>query len=88
HASGRPQVTFGVRGSVGMEVTVYGATRNLHSGHYGNWAPDTGNVLARLLASMKDDDGHVLVEGWYDTVDPIGEEEQAALEAMPDWDDE
>lgn len=88
HASGRPQVTFGVRGSVGMEVTVYGATRNLHSGHYGNWAPDTGNVLARLLASMKDDDGHVLVEGWYDTVDAIGEEEQAALEAMPDWDEE
>ena len=66
HPSGRPQITFGVRGSVGMEVTVYGATRNLHSGHYGNWAPDTGNILAHLLASMKDQDGNVLVEGWYD----------------------
>ena len=86
HPSGRPQITFGVRGSVGMEVTVYGATRNLHSGHYGNWAPDTGNILARLLASMKDDDGNVLVAGWYDTVEPIGEEERTALEAMPDWD--
>ncbi len=86
HPSGRPQITFGVRGSLGMEVTVYGATRNLHSGHYGNWAPDTGNILARLLASMKDDDGNVLIEGWYDTVEPIGEEERAALEAMPDWD--
>jgi len=88
HPSGRPQVTFGVRGSMSMEVTVYGATRNLHSGHYGNWAPDTGNILARLLASMKDDDGTVLVDGWYDTVDPIGPEERAALEAMPAWDDE
>ena len=88
HPSGRPQITFGVRGSVGMEVTVYGATRNLHSGHYGNWAPDTGNILAHLLASMKDQDGNVLVEGWYDTVEPIGEEERAALQAMPDWDDE
>ena len=88
HASGRPQLTFGVRGAAGMEVTVYGATRNLHSGHYGNWAPDTGNVLAHLLASMKDEDGRVLVEGWYETFDPIGPEEQAALEAMPEWDDE
>jgi acetylornithine deacetylase/succinyl-diaminopimelate desuccinylase-like protein len=88
HPSGRPQITFGVRGSVGMEITVYGATRNLHSGHYGNWAPDTGNILARLLASMKDDDGNVLVDGWYDTVDPMGVEERAALAAMPDWDPE
>jgi acetylornithine deacetylase/succinyl-diaminopimelate desuccinylase-like protein len=88
HASGRPQLVFGVRGSFGMEVTVYGATRNLHSGHYGNWAPDTGNVLAHLLSSMKDEAGNVLVEGWYETADPIGPEEQAALEAMPEWDEE
>ena len=86
HPSGRPQLTFGVRGAMGMEVTVYGALRNLHSGHYGNWTPDSGNILAHLLASMKDESGRVLVEGWYDGVDPIGEEERAALQAMPDWD--
>jgi len=86
HASGRPQIVYGVRGAAGMEVTVYGALRNLHSGHYGNWAPDTGNVLAHLLASMKDKDGNVLIEGWYDTFDPIGTEEQEALDAMPEWD--
>ncbi|MCY4571504.1 MAG: hypothetical protein OXF01_01780 [Gemmatimonadetes bacterium] len=74
HQSGRPQLTFGVRGSMGMEVTVYGATRNLHSGHYGNWTPDTGSILAHLLASMKSEDGDVLVKGWYDT---------AALLTMP-----
>ncbi|MDH5589190.1 MAG: M20/M25/M40 family metallo-hydrolase, partial [Gemmatimonadota bacterium] len=88
HQSGRPQLTFGVRGSMGMEVTVYGASRNLHSGHYGNWAPDTPLVLAELLASMKDSDGRVLVDGWYDTVEPIGDEERRALEAMPDYDSE
>ncbi len=88
HQSGRPQLTFGVRGAMGMEVTVYGATRNLHSGHYGNWAPDTGNILARLLASMKDDSGRVLIDGWYDTVEPIGDEERAALAGMPNYDDE
>lgn len=88
HQSGRPQLTFGVRGAMGMEVTVYGATRNLHSGHYGNWAPDTPAVLARLLASMKDEQGRVLIEGWYDTVEPIGPQEQAALREMPDYDAE
>jgi acetylornithine deacetylase/succinyl-diaminopimelate desuccinylase-like protein len=86
HQSGRPQLTFGVRGSMGLEVTVYGATRELHSGHYGNWAPDTPMVLARLLASMKDENGKVLVDGWYDSADPIGAEERAALAAMPDYD--
>jgi acetylornithine deacetylase/succinyl-diaminopimelate desuccinylase-like protein len=84
HQSGRPQLTFGVRGVMGLEVTVYGATRNLHSGHYGNWATDTPALLARLLASMKDDSGRVLVDGWYDSADPVGEEDLAALRAMPD----
>ncbi|HSM60695.1 MAG TPA: M20/M25/M40 family metallo-hydrolase [Longimicrobiales bacterium] len=88
HQSGRPQLTFGVRGSMGMEVTVYGATRNLHSGHYGNWAPDTGNLLAHLLASMQDAEGDVLIEGFYDTVEPLGAEERAALEALPPYDEE
>jgi len=88
HQSGRPQITFGVRGSMGLEVTVYGATRELHSGHYGNWAPDTPLILARLLASMKDDNGKVLVQGWYDSAAPIGPEERAALKAMPDYDAE
>ena len=88
HQSGRPQLTFGVRGSMGMEVTVYGATRNLHSGHYGNWAPDTGNILARLLTSMKDEEGTVLVDGWYDPVEPIGVEERAALDGLPPYDDQ
>src|SRR5262245_32299498 len=86
HQSGRPQITFGVRGAMGMEVTVYGATRELHSGHYGNWAPDTPQILARLLASMKDENGKVLIEGWYDSAAPIGPEEKAALAAMPDYD--
>ncbi len=88
HQSGRPQLTFGVRGSMGMEVTVFGATRNLHSGHYGNWAPDTGNVLAHLLASMQDADGNVLIEGFYDSVEPLGREERAALDALPPYDQE
>ncbi|MDX1675748.1 MAG: M20/M25/M40 family metallo-hydrolase [Longimicrobiales bacterium] len=86
HTSGAPQLTFGVRGVTGLSVTVYGASRSLHSGHYGNWAPVPGMMLARLLASMKDETGRVLVDGFYDSVVPLGDEEQAALDALPDHD--
>lgn len=88
HTSGRPQLTFGVRGVTGLTVTVYGPIRPLHSGHYGNWAPVPGMILARLLSSMKMEDGRVLVDGFYETVEPLGREERAALDALPDTDDE
>ena len=88
HQSGKPMLSFGVRGVTGMEVTVYGPTRGLHSGHYGNWAPVPGQLLANLLATMKDDDGNVLIDGFYDTVEPLGELEQEALRNLPDYDAE
>jgi acetylornithine deacetylase/succinyl-diaminopimelate desuccinylase-like protein len=88
HQSGLPQIAFGARGVTGMEVTVYGPTRSLHSGHYGNWAPVPGQLLAELLASMKDSTGTVLVEGFYDTVEPIGAAEREALARLPDYDTE
>ena len=87
HQSRRPLLTFGVRGVTGMELTVYGPNRPLHSGHYGNWAPVPGQMLAELLTSMKDRDGKVVVEGFYDTVEPLGELERAALAALPDYDE-
>ena len=58
------------------DLTVYGARRPLHSGHYGNWAPNPAMQLAQLLASMKDDHGRVLVDGFYDQVTPLTEAEQ------------
>jgi acetylornithine deacetylase/succinyl-diaminopimelate desuccinylase-like protein len=88
HQSGSPLITFGVRGVTGMEVTVYGPLRPLHSGHYGNWAPVPGQMLANLLASMKDDDGTVRVAGFYDTVEPVGDAERTALEMLPAYDDQ
>lgn len=83
HQSRRPQLVFGVRGVTGMEVTVYGANRSLHSGHYGNWSPVPGTRLANLLASMKDESGKILIDGFYDTVAPIGAEEKKALAELP-----
>ena len=65
HPSGRPTLFFGTRGfGARITITVFGADRNLHSGHYGNWAPDPSMRLARLLASFKDDRGRVLVSGF------------------------
>jgi acetylornithine deacetylase/succinyl-diaminopimelate desuccinylase-like protein len=88
HASGRPQLAFGVRGVTGLDLTVYGALRPLHSGHYGNWAPVPGQLLSELLASMKDArSGRVLVRGFYDSAAPLGEAERAALAALPDTDE-
>ena len=86
HQSGRPLVFFGNRGDIGIDVTVYGPVRALHSGHYGNWAPDPAMELSRLLASMKDADGHVLIDGYYDDVMPLSEVEKKALAEMPEND--
>lgn len=78
------QVYFGARGVTGLELTVYGPRRELHSGHYGNWAPNPALLLAKLLASMKDDDGRVLVKDFYEGIEPLGATEQRALTEAPD----
>jgi acetylornithine deacetylase/succinyl-diaminopimelate desuccinylase-like protein len=83
HQSGRQLVFFGNRGDIGLDITVYGPVRALHSGHYGNWAPNPAMELSRLLASMKDADGRVLIDGYYDDVTPLSELEQRALGEMP-----
>lgn len=83
HPSGRPTVVYGARGIVTLEITVYGAKFPLHSGHYGNWAPNPAMLLARLLASMKDDDGRVLVDGFYDGVN-LTDRDREVMEQVPD----
>ncbi len=88
HQSGRKQVVFGARGDTNVDVTVYAAKRPLHSGHYGNWSPNPAHMLARLLASMKDDDGRVTIEGWYADAEPLGEAERRAIAEAPQYDEE
>ena len=84
HQSGRRQLVFGVRGDANVDVTVHGPRRPLHSGHYGNFAPNPGLRLAQLLASMKDEDGRVRIAGWYDGLEPLGIAEREALAAAPE----
>ncbi|HEU4563568.1 MAG TPA: M20/M25/M40 family metallo-hydrolase [Gemmatimonadaceae bacterium] len=87
HQTRRQQVVYGVRGTYGLEMTVYGPKRALHSGHYGNWAPNPAALLVTLLASMRDDDGRILIPGWYDDVRPVSAAERRAISAMPAIDD-
>lgn len=88
HPSGKKQVVFGVRGDANVDITVYGPLRPLHSGHYGNWAPNPAMKLAKLLAGMKDDSGHVLIGGWYDDVTPLTDLELKTIAESPVPDDE
>ena len=76
-------IIFGARGVTRVDITVYGPRTELHSGHYGNWAPNPAMSLARLLASMKDDSGRVLIEHFYDDVEPLGPVEKQALAEAP-----
>jgi len=88
HQSGRKQVVFGARGDTNVDVTVYAAKRPLHSGHYGNWSPNPAQMLARLLASMKDADGRVTIDGWYSDVEALGDAELRAIAEAPQYDEE
>ena len=81
--SRQQQVYFGARGVASASLTVFGPSRELHSGHYGNWAPNPAMMLARLLASMKDDDGRVLIDGFYDGIEPLGPTERKAIQDAP-----
>ncbi len=83
HQSGRPLVFYGNRGVLDFNLTVYGPVRGLHSGHYGNWAPNPAMRLAQLLASMKDASGRVSIDGFYADVLPLTARERAAVDAMP-----
>lgn len=87
HASGDPTVVYGCRGITTLTLTTYGPVKPQHSGHYGNYAPNSGFQLAQLLASMKDSDGKVTIPGYYDGIS-IGDAAMEVLKSVPDSDAE
>ena len=80
-------VYFGARGVADLEITVYGPSRPLHSGHYGNWAVNPIAELVALLSSLRDDEGRILVAGFADDLRPITPAERRALSEAPRVDD-
>jgi acetylornithine deacetylase/succinyl-diaminopimelate desuccinylase-like protein len=83
HPSGRPTMYYGVRGGAGVTVTVFTSRGDLHSGNYGNWAPDPSIMLGQLLGTMKDSTGRVTIAGFYDDVTPLTPTEKRALADAP-----
>lgn len=86
HPSNLPTVFYGSRGVTGAEITIYGATGDLHSGNYGNFVPDPAMALVKLLASMKDDKGNVIIKNFYDDVVPLTASERRAIDEIPNVD--
>ncbi|MBI3790522.1 MAG: M20/M25/M40 family metallo-hydrolase [Gemmatimonadetes bacterium] len=86
HQSGVRQVVYGVRGVMGVEIAAYGPVRPLHSGHYGNWAPNPGVRLAHFIGSLRDDDGKILIPDFYADVRPLAPAERASLATIPNAD--
>lgn len=84
HPSDRPTIAYGARGITRVDLTVYGPKVGVHSGNYGNWIPNPAQRLALLLASMKDDQGRVLVAGFNDGIAPLSAEEQRMIADVPD----
>lgn len=83
HLSNQPTLTYGARGIATISLEVFGPRTPLHSGNYGNYAPNPAVKLSQLLATMWQEDGRVAIPGWYDGI-IISEEVKAILKQVPD----
>ena len=82
-APGLPTLCVGLRGMIYTELEVRGAKTDLHSGMYGGAAPNPFMALAQMLARLKDEDGHILIPGFYDEIIPPSPAELAAWRSLP-----
>lgn len=83
HTSNEPTLSYGARGISDLTLTTFGPKTPQHSGHYGNYSPNPALLLSQLLASMKDQNGHVTIPGYYDGIN-FSEIEQAIFAKVPD----
>src|ERR1039457_2678258 len=82
-APGLPTLCVGLRGMIYTEIEVRGAKSDLHSGIYGGAAPNPFFALAQVLAKLKDENGHILIPGFYDDIIAPSPEELAAWRSLP-----
>ena len=83
HVSDNPTLVFGCRGITTINLTTYGPIKPQHSGHYGNYAPNPGFRLAKLLSTFKNDNGKVIIDGYYDGI-TFDKQTIAVLKSVPD----
>ena len=78
-----PSITTGLRGLSYVEVEVTGPNRDLHSGLYGGCVANPINILAKMIASLHDDDNKITIPGFYDKVVDLSENERAEMAKAP-----
>lgn len=78
-----PSITTGLRGLSYVEVQVTGPNRDLHSGLYGGAVANPINILAKMIASLHDENNHITIPGFYDKVDELTRAERDAMEKAP-----
>jgi acetylornithine deacetylase/succinyl-diaminopimelate desuccinylase-like protein len=81
----QPDMAYGLRGVVSMEVEVWGPKQDLHSGHYGGTVHNPIQALAEIITQLHHPDGSVSVPGFYDDVLPLDDEERAELAKALPW---
>ncbi len=78
-----PSITVGLRGLAYLEVELTGPNRDLHSGIFGGAVANPANILAKLIASLHDENNRITIPGFYDDVIEISTEERAAMAKAP-----
>jgi acetylornithine deacetylase/succinyl-diaminopimelate desuccinylase-like protein len=78
-----PSITTGLRGLSYVEVEVTGPNRDLHSGLYGGAVANPINVLTKMIASLHDENNHITIPGFYDTVENLSDAERAEMAKAP-----
>lgn len=82
-AKNQPTILYGLKGFTGVEITVTGPDHDLHSGMYGGAVRNPVMALSHILASMKNEDEVITVDGFYDDVEPLTEQERALIKDVP-----
>ncbi len=82
-AKGVPTLSYGLRGVTALEIKITSAKMDLHSGMFGGAVANPITALARLLATLHDENGHILIEGFYDKVKPLEDWEREAWRKLP-----
>lgn len=82
-AAGLPTLTVGLRGMIYTELEVRGAKTDLHSGMYGGAAPNPFVAIAQMIAKLKNENGRILIPGFYDDVESPSADELAAWKTLP-----
>ncbi len=83
YADGQPAITYGLRGIATFELKVDGPSQDLHSGSFGGAVMNPAVAICRLLSSMVDDNGRIAVDGFYDAVRELNQQERAAWCQLP-----